>query len=195
MRSGYLNQKSSVISNSGQNACLAPSSARILLRELKRSQTSFSGHKCIKNVWRPGSDWTRWGSLIAPPRPPSRTCGRFAARVGALRPWRQGAICRGKGGTSPSLALVIPPTERLQTSQAGMHCFPTTGSTTKFTYHGSHFKLNMQQKRSTAGLRPDPLEVQTLIQTPYAPLMWPLRGHGKEHQNRLAAVRGALLRR
>ena len=58
-----------MISNSGQNACLAPSSARSLLREFKRSQTLFSGHKCINNVWRPGSARTRWGSLSAPPDP------------------------------------------------------------------------------------------------------------------------------
>ena len=68
----------------------------------------------------------------------------------------QGAICRGEGGTSPSLALVIPPLERLQTSQAGMHCFPTTGSTTKFTYHRSNFKLNMQQKAFGGRASPGP---------------------------------------
>ena len=38
-------------------------------REFKGSQTSFPGHKCIKNVWRPGSARTRWGSLGAPPDP------------------------------------------------------------------------------------------------------------------------------
>ena len=37
------------------------------MRELKRSHTSLSGHNCIKNVWRPGSARTRWGSLSAPP--------------------------------------------------------------------------------------------------------------------------------
>ena len=34
-------------------------STRSLLRQFKYSQTSFSGHKCIKNVWRPGSARTR----------------------------------------------------------------------------------------------------------------------------------------
>ena len=48
---------------------VSPSSARSLLREFKRSQTSFSGHKCLKNIWRPGSARTRWGSLSAPPDP------------------------------------------------------------------------------------------------------------------------------
>ena len=57
------------------------SSARGLLREFKRFrfQTSFSGHKCIKNVWRPGSARTRWGSLSAPPDP-------LAANVAASWP-------------------------------------------------------------------------------------------------------------
>src|SRR5208282_849407 len=130
------------------------------------------------------------GELKRSPRPPSRTGGRFAARVGASRPWRQRAICRGKGEFPRHWLWSFPLLERLQTSQAGMHCFPTTGSTTKLTYHRSHFKLNMQQKRSAAELRPDPLEVQTS----YALLMWPLRCHGREHQDRLAAVRGALMR-
>ena len=74
--------------NSGQNACLAPSSERSLLREFKRSQTSFSGHKCIKNVWRPGSARTRWESLSAPPDP-------LAVGVAASRP---GWPLRGQGG-------------------------------------------------------------------------------------------------
>src|SRR5208282_2112063 len=66
----------------------APSSARGLLRELKRFQTSFSGHKCIKNVWRPDSARTRWGSLSDPPEP-------LAVRVAASRPeW----ALRGHGG-------------------------------------------------------------------------------------------------
>ena len=69
MRGVFQNPTSSVTSNSGQNACWAPSSARNFLRELKRSQTSFSGYKCIKNVWPPGSARTRWGSLSAPPDP------------------------------------------------------------------------------------------------------------------------------
>jgi len=68
-----------VISNSGQNACLAPSSARSLLRDCKRSQTSFSGHKCIKTVWRPCSARTRCGSLSAPQDP-------LAVGVAASRP-------------------------------------------------------------------------------------------------------------
>ena len=38
-------------------------------REFKGSQTSFPGHKCIKNVWWPGSALTRWRSLSAPPAP------------------------------------------------------------------------------------------------------------------------------
>src|SRR5208282_3274139 len=59
----------------------APSSARGLLRELKRFHTSFSGHKCIKNVYRPGSARTRWGSLSAPPDP-------LAVGVAASRPGR-----------------------------------------------------------------------------------------------------------
>ena len=67
---GILNPTSSVISNSGQNACLSQSSARSLLREFRRSQTSFSGRKCIKNIWPPGSARTRWGrNLSAPPDP------------------------------------------------------------------------------------------------------------------------------
>ena len=34
-----------------------------LLRELKRfPQTSFSDHKIINNVWRPGSTRTCWGA-------------------------------------------------------------------------------------------------------------------------------------
>src|SRR5208282_2836816 len=52
----------------------APSSARGLLRELKRFQTSFSGHKCIKNVGGrapPGPA----GELKRFPRPPSRSGG------------------------------------------------------------------------------------------------------------------------
>ena len=44
-------------------------STRSLLRQFKYSQTSFSGPKCIKNVWRPGSARTRWESLSAPPEP------------------------------------------------------------------------------------------------------------------------------
>ena len=75
----FQNPTSSVISNSGQNACWAPSSARSLLKELKRSQTSFLGHKCIKNVWLPGSARTRWGSLSAPP-------DALAANVATSRP-------------------------------------------------------------------------------------------------------------
>ena len=43
--------------------------ARSLLREIKRSQTSFSGHECINNVWRPDSARTGWGSLSAPQTP------------------------------------------------------------------------------------------------------------------------------
>src|SRR5208282_1021854 len=66
----------------------APSSARELLRELKRFQTSFSGHKCIKNVWRPGSARTRWESLSDPPDP-------LAVRVAASQP---GWALRGHGG-------------------------------------------------------------------------------------------------
>ena len=44
--------------------------ASSLLRELKRSQTSFSGHKCIKNVWRPaGLRPDPLGELSAPRDP------------------------------------------------------------------------------------------------------------------------------
>ena len=68
-RGNFKTSTSSVISNSGQNACLAPISASSLFRELKRSQTSFSGHKCSKNVRRQGSARTLWGSLSAPPEP------------------------------------------------------------------------------------------------------------------------------
>ena len=69
VRGYFKTRHRQVISNSGQNACVAPSSERSLLREFKRSQTSFSGHKCIKNVWRPNTARTRWGSLSAPPDP------------------------------------------------------------------------------------------------------------------------------
>ena len=67
------------------------------LREFKRLQTSFSGNKCIKNVWRPGPARTRWGSLSAPPDP-------LAVGVAASRPGRGSA-----GEVGPPLWKFLDP--------------------------------------------------------------------------------------
>src|SRR5208282_3272557 len=118
----------------------APSSARGLLRELKRFQTSFSGHKCIKNVGGrapPGPA----GELKRPPLPPIRTCGRFAVRVGASRPWRQGAICRGSSCQNYCLAAGLHPDLLSE-----LRCFPDL-----------IFRPQHHQKGLATELRPDPL--------------------------------------
>src|SRR5208282_1210735 len=70
----------------------APSSARGLLRDLKRFQTSFSGHKCIINVGGrapPGPA----GELKRSPRPPSRNGGEKLRSLAAV--W---CPLRGRGG-------------------------------------------------------------------------------------------------
>ena len=46
----FIKPTSLVISNSAQNACLAPSSARSLLREFKRSQTHFQATNASKTL-------------------------------------------------------------------------------------------------------------------------------------------------
>ena len=63
----------------------------------------------------------------------------------------------GKGELPRHWLWSFPLLERLQTYQAGMHCFPTTESTTKLTYHRSHFKLNMQQKAFGGRALPGPV--------------------------------------
>ena len=65
---------SSVISNSGQNACLAPSSARSLLREFMPSRLHFQATNASKTFGGralPGPA----GELKRSPRPPNRSVG------------------------------------------------------------------------------------------------------------------------
>ena len=50
------------------------------------SDAGFIALKAPENVWRPGSAWTRWGSLSAPPDP--------LAAKGAGEGWKEG---RGRG--------------------------------------------------------------------------------------------------
>ena len=81
------------------------------------------------------------GELKRPPRPPSRTCGRFAARVGASQPWRQGAICRGSSCQNDCLAAGLR-----QDLLSELRCFPDL-----------IFRPQHHQKGLAAGLHPDPL--------------------------------------
>jgi len=76
MRMGYFNPSSSVISNSDQNACFAPSSAERLLRELKHSQTSFSGHKIASKTFGGRAPHGPAGELKLSLKPPYPQWGR-----------------------------------------------------------------------------------------------------------------------
>ena len=77
------------------------------------------------------------GELKSSPRPPSRTCGRFAARVSASRPWRQGAICRGSSCQNDCLAAGLR-----QDLLSELRCFPDL-----------IFRPQHHQKGLAAGLR------------------------------------------
>ena len=58
----------------------------------------FSARKAPENVWRPGSDRTRWGSLSAPPDPLAAKRGRGKGKEGKGRKGK-GTEGEGKGRT------------------------------------------------------------------------------------------------
>ena len=63
----------------------------------------FLAQNAPKCVWRPGSARTRWGSLSAPPRPPSRNKGCLLLREGrdGEREGRTGETRGGEGRAVP----------------------------------------------------------------------------------------------
>ena len=75
------------------------------------SDARFIALKAPENVWRPGSARTRWGSLSAPPDPPSRERGRGERRgeeeEGRVRKreWKGG---EGRGSPPTYFAVIRP---------------------------------------------------------------------------------------